>query len=128
MKSSALSPCSVLRVLEAIRRNMTAAKERSYRATEAVSLQVSRENHLGKKERSREDEAASTEGSEAPAVCSARPINKISGRVAVQLFCKWSSAWVRIELSGDCKACKSWVSSAATSGGSTDMVEKVIGR
>lgn len=66
-----------------------------------------------------------TDGSGAPAICSARPINRISGRVAVQVVWRWSSACDRMELSGDCRACRSCVSSAETSSGSTDMVSDV---
>lgn len=40
----------------------------------------------------------------------------------VQLFCKWSSACERMPLSADCRACKSWVSSACISGDRRDMV------
>lgn len=57
-------------------------------------------------------------------ICSARPINKISGLVFVQLFCRCSSAWERVELSGDCRACKSCVSSAWISCGRIDMVSR----
>lgn len=55
-------------------------------------------------------------------ICSARPINRTSGRAATQLLWRCSSAWDRIPLSRDWSASKSWASSAWTSGASIDML------
>lgn len=63
-----------------------------------------------------------TEASAEPEICSARPINKTSGRGAVQLICRWSSACERVPLSGDWRASKSWLSSAWISAGSIDIL------
>lgn len=55
-------------------------------------------------------------------ICSAKPINRTSGRAATQLLWRCSSAWERIPLSRDWSASRSWASSAWTSGASIDML------
>lgn len=58
-----------------------------------------------------------------PAVCSARPMSRTSGRLLVQLLARASSAWERMSLLEDWRPWMSWPSSAVISAGSIDMLE-----
>lgn len=110
-KTSAFSPFSVLRVFDAIRRKITAEKERSLYQSQNISMtntQALFQTLTG----------ASLEFD----MCSAKPSSRYSGRVLTQEFCRYSSAWVRIALSEDCRAWRVCVNSLYVSVPSIDML------
>lgn len=105
---------SVLRDLDAIRRKMTAAKDRVYNMIQIRDAE--------RQVRYWGPEIKLTVASLEPYMCSTKPINNISGLVATQLLFKCSSACARTLLSVDCRADSSCASSACASAGRTDMV------